>query len=278
LPPALSFRELPSGEEVLRAVDPDPGLHNVPAARLSPDGTLLAYRGHLHALDTAWERLSCSPGIGLRSEPPVSLGQLLDLQGGSPSDLAFSADGRLLAVGEYHGVALWDVPAQQCLKRRPDVGCLSVALAPDNTLAVALFMDRAVALWASGLRACLARLEHSNEVICVAFSPDGTTLATMTTHPSKVRLWDVASRRCVAQFKAFRTWARTLAFHPGGRLLAAGAGDGQVRLWDTTTHKEVACLDWQIGFIRALAFSSDGMTAAVAGSGNVVVLWDVEEP
>src|SRR5262249_49946332 len=79
----------------------------------------------------------------------------------------------------------------------------------------------------------LARLQLTNSLHRLAFSPDGRWLATMTGHPSRVTLWAARNWICVHTFKAFRTWGQTLEFSPDSRLLAAGAEDGSIRLWDT---------------------------------------------
>jgi WD40 repeat protein len=266
----LSFWELPSGAEVLRGTYPD---HcSGPALTVSPDGALLGYRGRLLDLALARQRLGQPSG----DDRPVMLGPVLPLELAGCGGMAFSADGRLLVAGTPWELEVWDVPGRQRLARRTDVRCSSLALAADNTLAVALPGGRAVALWDINLERPLGHLEYRN-VERLAFSADGKLLATLTRHPSKVRIWDVAQRRCVTEFKAFGQSAWALAFHPGGRLVASAGQEGVVRLWDVVTHQEVACLNWQVGIIRSLAFAPDGMTAAGAGH-NAIVLWDVEEP
>jgi WD40 repeat protein len=113
--------------------------------------------------------------------------------------LAFSPDGRHLASGDNGGtVKLWDVAARALRATLPvsedqlfKDEVLALAFSPDGgTLAVAV--NRVVQLWdvATGKR--LARLEeHQGKVKCLAFSPDGTRLASGS-YDQTVRLWDVA--------------------------------------------------------------------------------------
>src|SRR5262249_20226155 len=62
-----------------------------------------------------------------------------------------------------------------------------------RTLAVAV--DRVVRLWDVGTGSLVARLEgHEGKVKCLAFSPDGTRLAPGA-YDQMVRLWDVARHR-----------------------------------------------------------------------------------
>ncbi len=54
----------------------------------------------------------------------------------------------------------------------------------------------------------------------LAFSPDGTTLASCGIYKDKVRLWDVETGH---QMAALDVSAETVAFSPDGRTLAYGA-------------------------------------------------------
>ena len=76
------------------------------------------------------------------------------------------------------------------------------------------------------------RLIHSDgdELRQVAFTPDGTALATAGIK-GLIRLWDPATGQELASLAAHRAQINGLAFSPDGSILGSVAHDGSVRLW-----------------------------------------------
>jgi WD40 repeat protein len=75
--------------------------------------------------------------------------------------------------------------------------------------------------------ACLTG--HGWCVGAVAFSPDGTTLASASWDRT-VKVWDARTGREVASFTEHTDWARGVAYSPDGKTLASVGSDGLVRL------------------------------------------------
>jgi len=75
----------------------------------------------------------------------------------------------------------------------------------------------------------LLEVRHNGSVHAVAFSPDGTRLATGS-HDSTARIWDVASGRKLLEVR-HNGRVNAVAFSPDGTRLATGSEDGTARIW-----------------------------------------------
>ncbi|XTV36958.1 trypsin-like peptidase domain-containing protein (plasmid) [Streptomyces sp. P10-4] len=112
---------------------------------------------------------------------------------------------------------------------------------------------------------------HTQEVDSVAFSPDGSTLATESSDGT-ARLWDVkrgTSRATLAHTSA-------VAFSPDGSTLATGSVDGAVHLRDAMTGRSRTVLTGHAYTVMAVAFSPDGALLATAGWDGTAHLLDAK--
>jgi WD40 repeat protein len=115
---------------------------------------------------------------------------------------------------------------------------------------------------------------HSGTIAGIAFSPDGTALATEESDGA-VRIWDVASGREKQALPAVEGSSRKfLEFAPKGKLLASPGTPGNIKLWDAATGAEGLNLGIHRFYVCDAAFSPDGKILASTGSDRRTVLWD----
>ncbi len=101
----------------------------------------------------------------------------------------------------------------------------------------------------------------------IAFSPDGATLAVVTS--TGVYLYEASSLTEIASLAVSE--AQTVSFSPDGRLLACGSKRA-MEMWDTQSRKRIAQVKKPA---QCVAFSSDGRLLALGG-GKEVYLLDME--
>jgi RNA polymerase sigma factor (sigma-70 family) len=164
---------------------------------------------------------------------------------------------------------------------------IEMAAAPRSNKLATIVWGKSVKVWdgASG-RELFALTEKTHVFRCVAFSPDGTQLATGydPAGPAPftcVRLWDAASGTEQAALPGARGNVRMVCFSPDNRALAAALHSGGARVWDLTTGREKMTIP--CGSIYAVSFSPDSKLLATGGgdSGRVnprgdVKIWDAE--
>ncbi len=116
--------------------------------------------------------------------------------------------------------------------------------------------------------------ETFSQVLCVAFSPDGTYLATGDVN-HEIHIWKVADGRPLVTFHLDEGWVWSVAFSPDGRLLA-GSANRTVKIWDIQTGTCVHTLRGYHDRVFSVAFNSDGQLLASGSEDHLVRIWHVK--
>ena len=114
----------------------------------------------------------------------------------------------------------------------------------------------------------------SSRARSVAFSPDGTTLASGSAD-GMLQLWNVATKTKITTLEDSDDVVTSVDFSLDGTTLAAGMGDGTVTLWDVATKTHIATFPEHGRDVKSVMFSPDGTTLAAVAEDNTVKLWNV---
>ena len=160
-------------------------------------------------------------------------------------------------------------------------GISGIAFHPSGRWLVSGGDDQTIRLWAlegSEAQEVVAARKSvqdlgENEVLAVAFSPDGSRLASGGTR--RVCLWDFQSGERLHVSQPI-LWTPSLAFSPDGKTLASGSHDFTIRLWDTQKGQPICTLHGHTGGINTLVFVADGVHLWSTGDDGAIKLWDTQ--
>jgi WD40 repeat protein len=196
----------------------------------SPDGRTLA--------------LGCDDGsIRIWELPSGEERGVLEAHGGVVRSVSFGPDGRLVSSGQDRRVMLWDTKRCAPIRSLSRAGANPVqlvAFSPDGrSIAVGEVSGNPEEITlidpeTGDIRARLAG--HHTGVNAIAFSPDGSTLATAGLDRS-IKLWDVATEKNLTTITREVGWVKALAFSPDSRWLAFAGTDKNLRIWDLSQHR-----------------------------------------
>ena len=117
---------------------------------------------------------------------------------------------------------------------------------------------------------------HTRDVFSVAWSPDGTTLASGSGDDT-VKLWNAADGTLLRTLQGHTDWVNSVAWSPDGTTLASGSFDETVKLWNAADGTLLRTLQGHTGWVRSVAWSPDGTTLASGSSDETVKLWNAAD-
>lgn len=180
------------------------------------------------------------------------------------SSLAFAPAGKTILFANSDSVLCeWDLGTGKVLRhfRR---GYMPIFSTDGTTMAVTHWFSTIVWDFAKGTER-FAPAGHASAVVGMALSPDGQTVATVSS--DGFRLWDFPTGKPRGGLLGAPDHLR-IAFSPDGKTIATSGHDTNIRLWNAVTAKETRSLAaHKIPMVTGLAFRPDGalLSGAIGG-------------
>lgn len=152
-------------------------------------------------------------------------------------------------------------------------------ISPSGRWIVAGGIDAQVHLWEIETETKTSLEGHAGWVTAIAFSADGTRMAT-TDSQGGLRAWwveDSGAAPLWSSKEAHAGWIRAIAASPDGRFFATAGNDRIVRLWSAADGRKVREFAGHAGEIFSLAFHPDGRSLVSGDMFGKVRHWDVEK-
>ena len=209
-------------------------------------------------------------------------GALRRIGKGEITEIKYSPDGDLLAVASSIGVWLYDAATyREIALIAEETGWVdSVAINPVANVVASGSRNGKIHLWDSNTGEFLYNFTaHTDRISSLAFSPDGSTLASGGGHSDHTaRLWNPNTGEHLHSFTGHSFTIESLAFSPDGNILASGGGhsDHTVRLWNPKTGEHLHTLTGHSREVTGVAFSSDSGTIASGSRDRTVRVWNAK--
>ncbi len=236
-------------------------------------------------------------------EDPFS--QTLAEDAGKASSVAWSSDGRHIAVGEcvdggpifcsQVAVIIWDIVAgdivQTLLGHNQKV--VRIAWSPDGNFLTSGSYDGTIMVWDAEKGTQLETLVGQTNLEDLAWSSDGGRLASggcaeykaddYACKLGKIVVWDTKTGEQFQMLEGHKDSVLSVVWSPDNQYLASGARDGTIIIWGGATGDKLLDLDGYTGVVRNIVWSSDGNRLTSTGcqeqNGSCeeweIIVWDV---
>lgn len=234
-------------------------------AALSPDGKFVA--GLDLGVAHVWEVDTGTPIAELRDTTPSSF----------PS-LAFSTDGRWLAMSTGNDLQVFDAKTWTVAHSVSGLSIHSLSWDPTGPLLLTGSAEGDASIWAIPTGERVHHLREFGEPIdAVAFSPDGR-LVVAGSQDGAVQVWDATSATLRSQSNQLRSRVLSVEFDRSSSLIAAASSSGSVALSEAASGMPVSVLDGATAVVRIAHFDASSLRVVGASWDGTARIWETSAP
>jgi hypothetical protein len=114
---------------------------------------------------------------------------------------------------------------------------------------------------------------HAGKIYSIAWSPDGTKLASGSTDDT-INIWNMQNYTFEQDIEGHTGTVTALAWSPDGTKLTSGSKDDTIKIWDGQNYALITTLQDHTKPVNSIAWNSSG-TKFISGSGDhTIKVWD----
>jgi WD40 repeat protein len=199
---------------------------------------------------------------------------------GSPSDVKFSRNGKLLVIGggvpgKSGRVVLWNIETSERITVIGDEydTALAADLSPDQSKVALGGPGRLVKIYSTKTGELLHKIKkHTDWVTALAFSPDGEKLASADRNGG-ISIWDSDNAQELFALAGHKSCVASVHWRNDGKVLASASEDGTAKLWEMTEGKQAKTWTPHTSGVLGFHWAMDGKFASCGRDGQVAI-WD----
>ena len=199
---------------------------------------------------------------------------------GSPSDVKFSRNGKLLVIGggvpgKSGRVVLWNIETAERITVIGDEydTALAADLSPDQSKVALGGPGRLVKIYSTKTGEVLHKIKkHTDWVTALSFSPDGEKLASADRNGG-ISVWDPDNAQELFVLAGHKSCVTSVQWRNDGKVLASASEDGTAKLWEMTEGKQAKTWTPHTSGVLGFHWGMDGKFASCGRDGQVAI-WD----
>ncbi|MBW4506095.1 MAG: caspase family protein [Scytonematopsis contorta HA4267-MV1] len=152
-----------------------------------------------------------------------------------------------------------------------------IDISPDRKIIASASDDKTVKLWQRDGKLIHTLTGHKNDVKSVHFSPDGSTIATVSFYDGIIKIWKTSDGTEIRTIPVGATNVLSVAWSPQGNTIAVATNNKFIKILRISDGYLLSNLKTNSPYLSSIAFSPDGKTLASGNwdKGDIIQLWNI---